>query len=124
MVLNPEQQGAIRSAARWAIAVVVVVALNMVLVLGRLTDAGIREAVVGVTSLVIMGWQALGLAVAALAFGSRPTAARFEAGLSGLRTFAKVGVLTLPILAGGIGMTCEMSARDVTTSTDDLGGER
>jgi len=124
MVLTSEQQRVIRSAARWAIAVVVVVALNMVLVFGRLADEGIREAVVGVASLVTMGWQALGLAVAALAFGSRPTPARFEAGLSGLRTFSKVGVLALPILAAGVGMTCEMRGGDVTTSTEDFGGER
>lgn len=41
-----------------------------------------------------------------------------------LRTFAKIGVLTLPILAGGAGMTGEMSVGDVTTTNDDFGGER
>ena len=91
MVLSPEQQRVIRSAARWAIAVVVVVALNMVLVFGRLTDTGVREAVVGVASLVIMGWQALGLAAAAPAFGARPTATRFEAGLSGCERLQRSG---------------------------------
>lgn len=71
-------------------------------------DGSLRDTILTSAALVVSTWQALGLALAALAFGAAPTAERFEAGLSGLRTFAKVGALALPLLLVTAGVTCEV----------------
>jgi len=103
MHLSSEDLKVIRSASRWGMAVAVVVGLNMVVVLGGVFEEGVRGFVVDVATLFVMGWQAVAMVVASLAFVSRPSAESFESGLSGLRAYCKVGVLgwfVVSLLAG------------------------
>lgn len=118
MHLSVEDQKTVRGAARWGYAVVGIVALNMVVVVSRAFDDGLREFVAAGALLVVMGWQALALAVASLSFSSTPTAERFESGLSALRTYCKVGVL------GGLasmmlaGLSCQMKISELQFEVD------
>ena len=120
MRLTDEQRATVRSTARWAIALALGLGLNMALALRHITDGSFRDGVLLIVTILITGWQVLALALAALAFSARPTAERFEAGLYGLRVFAKVGALALPILAIAAGATCEHTAK-ITTSTTVTG---
>ena len=124
MHLDTQQQRTIRSAGRWGIAVVLVCVLEFVVGLAHLFDGSLRDIILTAVGLAIVAWQALGLAVAALAFGGRPSAERFEAGLSGLRTFAKVGVLALPVFFVVAGATCELRTTNVMDTPRALGGSR
>ncbi|MBV1858211.1 MAG: hypothetical protein KUG77_07350 [Nannocystaceae bacterium] len=117
MQLTREQRATIRSTARWAIAVGLALAVNMVLGLRHITDGSFRDGVLLVVAILITGWQVLALALAALAFSARPTAARFETGLYGLRAFAKVGALALPLVTIAAGATCDLTLNTTTTVT-------
>lgn len=117
MQLTEEQRATIRSTARWAIAVGLALAVNMALGLRHIADGTFRDGLLMVVTILITGWQVLALALAALAFSARPTAERFEAGLYGLRAFAKVGALALPIVAVAAGATCDLTLKTTTTVT-------
>jgi len=117
MRLTKEQRATVRSTARWAIAVGLALAVNMALGLRHITDGTFRDGLLMIVTILITGWQMLSLSVAALAFSARPTAERFEAGLYGLRSFAKVGALALPLVAVAAGATCELKLDTTTTVT-------
>jgi len=124
MRLDSAQQRTIRSVGRWAIAVVFVSILDLVVGLAHIFEGSMRDTIVTTAALVITAWQALSLAVAALAFGTRPTAERLEAGFGGLRTFAKVGVFALPVLLITAGATCEVTTNDVTDASGEFRGRQ
>ena len=97
-----------------------VVGLNMLVMLSRVFDDGLRGFVVDVASLVVMGWQAVAIAVASLAFVSRPSAEAFESGLSGLKAYCKVGVLGWFVVAILAGTSCKMEVSKWHTEIVDL----
>lgn len=117
MRLTEEQRATVRSTAHWAIAVGLALAVNMVFGLRHIADGTFRDGLLMVVTILITGWQMLALSLAALAFGARPTAQRFEAGLYGLRAFAKVGALALPLVGVAAGATCELKLETTTTLT-------
>ena len=120
MHLSEENLKTIRGASRWGIALAMVVGLNMVVMLGRVFDDGLRSFVVDVASLVVMGWQAVAIAVASLAFVSRPSAKAWESGLSGLKTYCKVGVLGWFVVASLAGTSCGLEISEWHTEIVDL----
>ena len=117
MPMTEEQRATVRSTVRWAIAVGLALAVNMVFGLRHIVDGTFRDGLLIVATVVITGWQMLALCLAALAFSARPTAERFEAGLYGLRSFAKVGALALPLVAVAAGATCEIKLDTTATVT-------
>lgn len=121
MELSQEDRATIRSAARWAAALIVVLGLNMVSSISHIADGSLRDGLLMAALILITGWQMLALGLSAFAFSSRPTAERFESGLYGLRTFAKIGVLALPLLAIAAGSTCELSVNNSGTKTSQRG---
>ena len=123
MNLTQEQRGTIRSAARWALALALALGVNMALSLGLIADGSLRDGLLMAALMLIAGWQMLALGLSAVAFSGRPTAERFESGLYGLRTFAKVGALALPLLAVAAGSTCELSVK-TSSHTTSQGGDR
>ena len=97
-----------------------VVGLNMLLMLSRVFDDGLRGFVVDVASLVVMGWQAVAIAVASLAFVSRPSAEAFESGLSGLKAYCKVGVLGWFVVSILAGTSCGLEVSEWHTEIVDI----
>lgn len=120
MHLSEENLKTVRGASRWGIALALVAGLNMLVMVSRMFDGGLRGVVVDVASLVVMGWQAVAIAVASLAFVSRPSGQAWESGLSGLKTYCKVGALGWLVVASLAGTSCGLEISEWHTEIVDF----
>lgn len=100
MKIEPEGAAKIRSASRWMLAMVVVVAVN-----GLLALVGVRSApLTSLVGVVVCGWLAFALGRAGLALSRPPSAASLRDGILATRSFFRAAVvsLCLAIAAGAV----------------------